>query len=144
MVRYSLKFMNCFIKYKGPSINDVTPNFKFLDHPPSPCHPMSPMALLPLEVTSPQTQLNPPPFFSKILFLILTLLQTRKYPLRGYILGSGAPGPQGSTPKTYGATFISELRHLELLMGWNAEVWRTNAAERTPDGRTDVKVEIVV
>ena len=45
------------------------------------------------------------------------LLVTRKYPLRGYILGSGAPGTPGATPKTFGATFISELRHLELLMG---------------------------
>ena len=47
-----------------------------------------------------------------------TLVTTRKYPLHGYILGLGAPGTQGSTPKTYdGAAFISELRHLELLMG---------------------------
>ena len=41
--------------HMGPSINDVTPNFQFFDHPPSPCHPASPMALQPLEVTSPWT-----------------------------------------------------------------------------------------
>ena len=45
------------------------------------------------------------------------IVYTRKYPLRGYILGSGAPGGIFVTPKTYGATFISKLRHLELLMG---------------------------
>ena len=52
-----------------------------------------------------------------IIVIIIIIMITRKYTLRGYILGSGAPGPQGSTPKTYGATFISELRHLELSMG---------------------------
>ena len=31
--------------HKGPSINDVTPKFGFFDPPPSPCHPMSPLAL---------------------------------------------------------------------------------------------------
>ena len=31
--------------FKGPSINDVTPKFGFFDPPPSPCHPMSPLAL---------------------------------------------------------------------------------------------------
>ena len=34
---------------------------------------------------------------------------TRKYPLRGYILGSGAPGTPGVIPKTYGTTFISDI-----------------------------------
>ena len=34
---------------------------------------------------------------------------TRKYPLRGYILGSGAPGTPGVNPKTYGTTFISDI-----------------------------------
>jgi hypothetical protein len=42
---------------------------------------------------------------------------TRKYPLCRYILGSGALRTPGVNPKTYGATFISELRHLELIMG---------------------------
>ena len=39
---------------KGPSIKDVSPNFKFLRYPPSPCLPMSPLALRPLGETSPQ------------------------------------------------------------------------------------------
>ena len=34
---------------------------------------------------------------------------TRKYPLRGYILGSGAPGTPGVIPMTHGATFISDI-----------------------------------
>ena len=34
---------------------------------------------------------------------------TRKYPLRGYILGSGAPGTPGVILKTYGTTFISDI-----------------------------------
>ena len=34
---------------------------------------------------------------------------TRKYLLRGYILGSGAPGTPGVIPKTYGTTFISDI-----------------------------------
>ncbi len=35
-------------------------------------------------------------------FLNPTLsINTRKYPLRGYILGSGAPGTPGVIPKTY-------------------------------------------
>ena len=34
---------------------------------------------------------------------------TRKYPLRGYILGSGEPGTPGVTPTTYGTTFISDI-----------------------------------
>ena len=33
---------------KGPSINDVTPKIGFFDPPPSLCHPMSPLAPLPL------------------------------------------------------------------------------------------------
>ena len=37
------------------------------------------------------------------------ILFTRKYPLRGYILGSGAPGTPGVIPKTYGTTFISDI-----------------------------------
>ena len=49
--------------------------------------------------------------------LVGKIARTRKYPLHGYILGSGAPGTPGVTPKTLGATFISESRHLELLMG---------------------------
>ena len=50
------------------------------------------------------------------------IFTTRKYPLRGYILGLGA-------------TFISELRHLELLMGWNAEVWHRRRTNRSTDRR---------
>ena len=34
---------------------------------------------------------------------------TRKYLLRGYILGSGVPGTPGVTPTTYGTTFISDI-----------------------------------
>ena len=34
---------------------------------------------------------------------------TRKYPLRGYSLGSGASGTPGVTHKTYGTTFISDI-----------------------------------
>ena len=30
---------------KGPSINDVTPKIRLFDPRPSPCHPMSPLAL---------------------------------------------------------------------------------------------------
>ena len=37
------------------------------------------------------------------------IVDTRKYPLRGYILGSGAPGTPGVTHKTYGTTFISDI-----------------------------------
>ena len=37
------------------------------------------------------------------------LFITRKYPLRGYILGSRAPGTPGVTPTTYGTTFISDI-----------------------------------
>ena len=37
------------------------------------------------------------------------IFKTRKYPLRGYILGSGAPGTPGVIPKTYGTTFISDI-----------------------------------
>ena len=36
------------LKDKGPSINDVTPKIGFFDPPPSLCHPMSPLAPLPL------------------------------------------------------------------------------------------------
>ena len=40
--------------------------------------------------------------------VVCTLSNTRKYPLRGYILGSGAPGSPGVIGKTYGTTFISD------------------------------------
>ena len=39
----------------------------------------------------------------------IVMVNTRKYPLRGYLLGSGAPGTPGVTPKTYGSTFISDI-----------------------------------
>ena len=39
----------------------------------------------------------------------IVLCITRKYPMRGYILGSGAPGTPGVTPTTYGTTFISDI-----------------------------------
>ena len=39
----------------------------------------------------------------------VALYNNRKYPLRGYILGSGAPGTPGVIPKTYGTTFISDI-----------------------------------
>ena len=35
--------------------------------------------------------------------------ETRKYPLRWYILGSGAPGTPGVTHKTCGTTFIGDI-----------------------------------
>ena len=34
----------------GPSMNDITPKFQLFDHPPSPCHPMSPLTIYPHEV----------------------------------------------------------------------------------------------
>ena len=37
------------------------------------------------------------------------IFKTRKYPLSGYILGSGVPGTPGVTPTTYGTTFISDI-----------------------------------
>ena len=39
----------------------------------------------------------------------IVFIFTRKYPLRGYILDSGAPGDIFVTPKTYGTTFISDI-----------------------------------
>ena len=50
-------------------------------------------------------------FFTKSLHIktVWPYLITRKYPLRGYILGSGAPGTPGVTPKTYGTTFICDI-----------------------------------
>ena len=36
-------------------------------------------------------------------------VNTRKYPLHGYILSSGAPGTPGVIPMTYGTTFISDI-----------------------------------
>ena len=55
------------------------------------------------------------------------------------------PGPQGSTPKTYGATFIIILFWVEASGAINGmKRWSvTDAAGRT-EGQTDVKVEIVV
>ena len=53
-----------------------------------------------------------------IIFLVLSLIHvqqnifldvTRKYPLCGYILGSGETGTPGVIPKTYGTTFISDI-----------------------------------
>ena len=37
---------------------------------------------------------------------ILKIGPTRKYPLRGYILGSGAPGTRGVIPMAYGTTLL--------------------------------------
>ena len=70
---------------------------------------------------------------------------TRKYPLRGYILGSGAPGTPGVTLRA----FLSPLRHMEQLLlvtscdspaGIGAS-FRTHNGRM--DGRTDFYVEIV-
>ena len=44
-----------------------------------------------------------------ILVRFVELYLTRKYPLRGYILGSGAPGTPGVIPMTYGTNFISDI-----------------------------------
>ena len=38
--KYAISALHCFIiwdKSKGPSINDVSPNYRFLGYPPSPC-----------------------------------------------------------------------------------------------------------
>ena len=40
---------------------------------------------------------------------LITGMNFRKYPLRRYILVSGAPGTPRVTPKTYGTTFISDI-----------------------------------
>ena len=62
------------------------------------------------------------------------LYNTRKYPLRGYILGSGAPGTPGET-----------LRHMEqLLLVTSCDSPAGIGASLRTHGRTDVKVEIVI
>ena len=75
-----------------------------------------------------------------------TFFVTRKYPLRGYILGREHLGPQGSY-----------LRHMEQLLlvtfcdspaGIGASLWTDGhmdkRTEAQREGRTDVEVEIVI
>ena len=47
---------------------------------------------------------------------IMILVRTRKYPLRGYILGSRAPGIPGIMDGVTLRAFLSPLRHMKQLL----------------------------